>query len=1147
MRYFNAHMIRLFQFVVLVFLMVGTECYSQVKNFKFYSVEDGLAQSQVNSIYQDSKGNLWIGTNGGGLSIFNGRSFKNYTEKEGLGSNIINSIIEDSKGRMWFATWGNGISMFDGKSFTIYTMDDGLCDDKFYDILEDSYGNIWFGSRTGITMYDGKEFKCSMDWKELEKIQITAINEDRNGVIWFGGRKLMRYNGQEFQIIESKELENIGITALHVDNKGDLWIGTWQNGVFKYDGSEFTSYTTQNGLTHNIVSSITEDKEGNIWLGTYGGLTKYNGSVFEKYTPKGELKVSVIYSLMVDFEGNLWIGTAGQGLGVFQGERFIHFNREVGINNDMIWSILEDRKGNMWFGTYGGGVSRVENFYEKIDAFKPLDIKHFTEKDGISNDRIYNIIEAKNGDIWFGTWNGLTKYDGKSFKTFGKKDGLESTIFYSIMEDKKGDLWVGTLGGAYKYDGTSFNKFAIKDDMDENVNIYIVYEDRKGNLWFGTEGEGVFKYNGNRLIQYTQEHGLASNLIISILQDEKENMWFGTYGGGISILIDNPQESTQIKDIKEFKKGGRTIYWDYVTTEDGLSDDGIILMIFDDKGNLWVGNNKGVDKFYTNGYYNYGTKLVENFGKEEGFVGIECNANATFKDSRGNLWFGTINGASMYNPGEDKINQAEPFTNIIKTRLFFEDYDFSKYADRINKATNLPEGLILPYDKNHLTFDFIGISLTIPEKVKYQYRLVGFDKDWSPITKETYATYSNLFHGNYEFQVRSCNNDGTWNKQPARFAFAIVPPVWKTPWFIILCLVSISGLLYLFVRLRTNTLQREKTVLADRVDERTTELKGAYENLKRLEKHKETLTEMIVHDLKNPLNSIIGFSKRQPGKNETEAIHQAGVQMYNMVLNILDVQKYDDSDVKLDKADYPLSLMVHDALRQIKLLIKQKSLKIENRVKPDYHATVDFEIISRVIVNMLTNSVKYSPVGGKVIIKADEVKKKGGDFLKVSIEDEGIGIPHENLEKIFDKYSQVDAKKLGQTRSTGIGLTFCKMMVEAHSGEIWALSEVGKGATFYFTIPKAEVEDMMGEVNLDALMTDEMKRLELSGGDKKILIPLLESFKQLEVYETSKNMEILNTLTLNGNEALNQWRSEMETAIFNCDETKYQDLLQLIE
>ncbi|MBL4655773.1 MAG: hypothetical protein JKY33_08125, partial [Bacteroidia bacterium] len=523
-----------------------------------------------------------------------------------------------------------------------------------------------------------------VDWQGLEKFQITSIVEDKKGVLWFGGRKLYKYDGQEFQTFDSKELENIGITALHIDHKEDLWIGTWQNGVFKYNGSDFTNYTTQNGLTHNIVSSITEDKDRNIWLGTYGGLTKYNGDVFERYTPKGELKVSVIYSLMVDYEGNLWIGTAGQGLGVFQGERFIHFNREIGLNNDMIWSILEDKKGNMWFGTYGGGVSRVEKFYEKIDAFEPLEFQNFTEKDGLSNDRIYNIIESKNGDIWFGTWNGVTKYDGKNFKTFGKKDGLESTIFYSIMEDTKGDLWLGTLGGAYKYDGTSFEKFSIKADMDESINIYIVYEDKKGNVWFGTEGEGAFKYDGNKLIQYTNENGLVSDLIISILQDDKDNMWFGTYGGGISILLDNAKESTQIKDAKEFKKGNRTLYWDYITTEDGLSDDGIILMIFDDQGNLWVGNNKGVDKFYTNGYYKYGTKLVENFGKEEGFVGIECNANATFKDSRGNLWFGTINGASMYCPGEDKINKAEPFTNIIKTRLFFEDYDFSNYADSIN-------------------------------------------------------------------------------------------------------------------------------------------------------------------------------------------------------------------------------------------------------------------------------------------------------------------------------------------------------------------------------------------------------------------------------------------------------------------------------
>ncbi|MCH8318306.1 MAG: hypothetical protein IIA88_07385 [Bacteroidetes bacterium] len=267
-----------------------------------------------------------------------------------------------------------------------------------------------------------------------------------------------------------------------------------------------------------------------------------------------------------------------------------------------------------------------------------------------------------------------------------------------------------------------------------------------------------------------------------------------------------------------------------------------------------------------------------------------------------------------------------------------------------------------------------------------------------------------------------------------------------------------------------------------------------------------------------------------------------------MTLNILDVQKFEETDVQLNLEDHILISVVQDALDQLEVLIKQKGLIVENKITHSPQCRFDFEVISRVIVNLLTNAIKYTPAGVRISLSAESVKEDMEEFIKISVSDTGAGIPADKLVLVFDKFSQVEAKKSGQIRSTGLGLTFCKLVVEAHKGRIWVESEEAKGTTFYFTLPMVQgVKIEEKEVILSKTEEkEEVMDINLSGENKAYLKSLFKKFEGLDVYDVSRNMELLNKIDLKGTKDIQKWKDELETAVLNCNEKKYIQLLALI-
>jgi len=568
------------------------------QSFTTFTKEDGLAGNGVTSILEDREGYLWFGAGGwnvegSGVSRYDGHGFVTFTTEDGLAHNNVWSILEDKEGCLWFGTSGGGVSHYDGHGFVTFTTEDGLAHNDIRAIVEDRDGNLWFGTYGGgVSRYDvaklrdGRSFVNFTTEDGLNFNSVTSIAEDKEGNLWFGTYwgGVSRYDGTSFLKFSRKDgLADNRITSIAEDRESNLWFGTYAGGVSCYDGKRFLTFTVEDGLADNRVNSILEDGGGYLWFGTYGGASRYDMGSFATFTTRDGLANNDVRAAAEDRAGNLWFGTH-EGVSRYDGDSFLTFTREDGLVRDDVRAIAEDREGNLWFGTYNGGVSRYESPGESTGRFtfppiaKVRDGRNFvtfSRKDGLAHNNVWAITEDRENNIWFGTVDGVSRYDGDGFVIFTTEDGLAHNHVWSILEDREGNLWFGTVGGVSRYDGSSFVTFTTEDGLADN-HVWAILEDREGNLWFATKG-GVNRYDGQNFQTFTVKDGLPCKNIRSILEDREGYFWFGTSGGGVCKY-----------DGKNFQN---------ITTRDGLAHNTVRQIVQDKAGNFWFATPNRITKY----------------------------------------------------------------------------------------------------------------------------------------------------------------------------------------------------------------------------------------------------------------------------------------------------------------------------------------------------------------------------------------------------------------------------------------------------------------------------------------------------------------------------------------------------------------------
>jgi ligand-binding sensor domain-containing protein/signal transduction histidine kinase len=808
--------------------------------FTNYSTEQGLPLNSVFCSATDQAGNLWFGTIGGGVSKYDGKTFTNYTIAQGLVGNVVFSIVEDKAGNLWFGT-SSGVSKYDGYRFTSFTTSEGLAGNFVSSLMQDSWGNLWVGSQGGgASKYDGQHFTNYTTAQGLASNDVRCMIQDKSGNIWFGTAAggLSKYDGKTFtNYTTAQGLGNNSVNRIAQDKAGNFWFGT-NAGVSKYDGNKFTNYTTMDGLAGNAVSCIVQDKAGNLWFGTYAnGISKYDGSKFTNYTKKQGLAENNITNILKDKAGNLWFTSYG-GVIKYEGNGLTSYTTAHGLASNMVFTILQDNGGNLWFCTYDGGVSR----------YNGKSFTNYTAAQGLADNRVWNMLEDRAGNIWFATdKGGASKFDGKRFTNYTSEQGLASNGISCIAQDKAGNIWFGTSEGASKYDGKSFTNYTTAQGLVGN-NVMRIVQDKAGNLWFATHDDGVSKYDGNQFTKYTTAQGLVSNKVYNLISDKAENIWVGTNAG-----------------VSKYDGKSFTNY----TTEQGLSDNYIWAMVEDKQRDMiWFGTNQGLSGLKENSSTtgNPRQNVFENFTKNTGYPIKGVGAGALLVDNKGILWVGSgqnelirfdyaavnkntvafnlkIQTVKVNNEPvcwnnllrKQQVNKTDSLTILNEMITSFGkvlspailDSMAQKYGDiqlgGVTPFYPVPINLVLPYKDNSITIDFVAIEPALQKQVKYQYKLEGYSKDWSPLSNNSAAVFGNMKAGDYNFKLRAVSPFGVWSE--TTYPFKVLPPWWATWWAYGFYALLAGGVGYTLYRnhiqsLKSKQAEKIKAIVATQEEER---------------------------------------------------------------------------------------------------------------------------------------------------------------------------------------------------------------------------------------------------------------------------------------------------------------------------------------
>ncbi len=1056
---------------ILFLIILGSSLFAARIQFSHISVEEGLSQSNIACIFQDSTGFMWFGTTDG-LNRYDGKKFKVFQhhphDPRSLTSDNISAICEDKAGKLWFGT-GNGLNEYDPRTeqFTNYkhNSDDlqSLGGNIVKTLYADESGIVWIGTYSGgLDKYDPRtrEFTRYKFDKKLSANRVYKICGGQPGTIWLGtggyGVSKFDIEKEKFTIYKHipgnpNSVADDYINAIFFDRETDtLWVGSGK-GLDKFDieTEEFTHFKHDpkrpDGLADGYVKSLLIDSHDVLWIGTPNGLNKYNlrteEFAFFRHEPNdpSSLSHNRVFSIYEDRSGALWFGTGGEGLNVYDRKlhKFLYYQHNPNDSNSLsqnkVYAIFEDRSGHIWLGTTRG----LNRFDPKTEGFTHY-LADPRDPHSLTHNTIFSICGSRSGKLWVGTAYGLNEFDPQTGKALQYRwdrqtnfspHSIGHVVVLDLHEDRSGMLWIGTRRSLDKFDPEKkvFTHYQYSLSSEFLINpsneVNVIYGDSSGILWLGTSG-GLFKFNPEKeeFIAFTNNpdnpETLGYNVVNTILEDRWGTLWIGTEGGGLDNF--NPGTGT----------------FSHYTDKNGLPNNNIKGILEDNKGNLWISTAKGLSRF------NHETGTFRNYSQKAGLQGYEFNEGSCFFSKTGEMYFGGMKGFNRFYPGGIEDNLHLP--PIVITRFIIPDIGGGANGDLpLQKEVSLSEEIVLSHTDNIFSIEFAALDYTDPGKNQYKCMLEGFSNDWINLGYKNDITFTNLDSGNYTFRVKGSNNDGIWNRDGASLKIVILPPFWHTWWFRFFLAAFVSGFLFFLHKLRTTRIKQDL-------------------EKKRLEKElrlKADFTAMLVHDLRSPLTAIIGYSdmlnempEQMDVKKTGQVIHRSSEKMLSLINDMLELSKFEAGKMALEIKEVDISATVIEIVEIMTPLFKKKEINLVCDFDPatgKSKLAIDLEKIGQVITNFLSNAAKFTPQQGTVFIK---ILKMTGGRIEVSVSDNGPGIPQDKQEFLFDKYVQFN--KGLKTKGTGLGLAVSKLIVDSHGGAIgYRHGDLGVGSTFYFRLP----------------------------------------------------------------------------------------------
>jgi ligand-binding sensor domain-containing protein len=794
-----------------------TLLFSQSYQIKTYGIDNGITQPYVYTINQGKKGYLWIGT-GDGICKYDGIGFKTFYTTDGFAENFATTSYKDNRRNLWIGHNQGGVTFYDGKSFKIINTT-GFSKSPVTSINEDSKGVIWCATQNDGIFRIGKNFEVDVFKVEFNQKNIFSINFTKNDQMLVGTAEgLMLYNleGEKRKPIFVNAIDCIPETKIQCiikkNNSGSFWLGTEDAGIFLLTPTSnkslpFKADAIGKDLAVDLINiqDVYEDKSSNLWIATFGnGLVKLNLSPFTlKYEDflrfsddngLGNKYTKTIYS---DHEGNIWVGTYGTGLVQLTDNCFTFYSHSPEIYGSSVSSILVNEK-TKWFG--------VENGLIKIDLTQKIKWVFYSKKNGFVDDIVTALFQLDSATLIIGTSKTGAFKLNIAKGIFTKIDLNEDLLCQSInsIVGNKDALWIATKGGIFKQELKEkiTTHFTTENGLTHNnINQIVIGHDNK--LWIATHSNFISYIDDKENVANLKIYGGKDLInITSILEDNKNNIWVATFGNGV------------------FKIHGETIT--KYTTENGLKSNYCYSIIKDGSNNIWVGHRLGLSRIKPE------NSEIDIFDKNEGILG-DCNYTSSYTDDAGFTWFGTTQGAAQFDPHKDKKNLTPPIINITSFKLNDKEIDFSRDT-------------ILPFENYRLRIDFIGITFKSNTHVLYQYKLEGYDIDWSDKTNNTFAQYGKLNDGEYTFLLRAFNNDGVSNQSPFSIKIVIAPPFWKRVWFILLCIIVVVYSFYIWLKIREGNHRKFEIQLQKALNEKTREVVFQKEEI---EKKNKDITDSI--------------------------------------------------------------------------------------------------------------------------------------------------------------------------------------------------------------------------------------------------------------------------------------------------------------
>lgn len=1034
-------------------------------NFRHYTINEGLSQNTVFCLLEDRDGIIWMGT-ADGLNKFDGYDFKYYKHEfrnaYSISNNQINALYEDKSGKIWIGT-ADGLNVFDKhtEKFTRLstTKSPTLTSNDFItSIYEDSKGNIWITSQEGLKLYNLKSKKFSV-YPYIENRRADRVMEDSHGILWVSvGKDLRRFDPAKKKYLplptileNNSSLRKSFVRVFAKDKTNRIWIGTETAGLFIYDESTNTledfknDKADKNSLPADIIREIFFTNDGKVLLGTRDGLSVYNSQT-KKFTnykndrfDPNSLSQNSIRDILQDRAGNFWLATYGGGVNLLPTSnsmfRYIGAKtpNKAGLSYRMVSSIADAQNGALWIGTEGGGL----NYWNpQSSAFKSYALPQISSNIGANT---IKCIYPENGNLWLGTVNGLYFMNTSSGNLRKVPLPAENREIVSIVRIKD-ELWLATNGsGIISLNRNGKTRAFTISAGDANSltrnNVFTILKDEADNLWVATN-KGLNYFDKKKFTQYhVQEknpYSLSNSSFSALFIDSKKRIWIGTKGGGLNLYE---------KSTNRF----------YVIDESfGLANNVIQAIEEDKKGNLWVSTNKGLSRIEIKRPppFTKQSVSISNYFVEDGLQSNQFMPNASYKNEKGELFFGGINGLTYFSPENITSNKYKP--PVIFTEFLIRNKPVIEYGEDspLQRPINETKEITLTHDQVFISFKFAALNYVNPAKNKYAYKLEGFkrDEDWHFVGDQRIATYTNLDAGTYIFKVKASNNDGLWNETPKTIKIIVLPPWWKTWWAYLLYTLVIAGILYFYYYYSIKTAKLQKDL--------------EYEHLIRekdseLHQRKLNFFTNISHEIKTPLTLILAPLEKllslNHGNNRIQ--HQLmlmkgnGERLMKLIHQLLDFRKFDSGNMEFQTAEGNLVSFVKEIVASFEAYANHLNINIGLEAeKKSIKAWFDRDKFEKILYNLLSNSLKFTRPGGKITIRIKETETSPGNkgFAIIEVEDNGSGISPDNIESVFEpfKYYDEDGANL---QGSGLGLAFTKALVELHHGEISVSSTQASG------------------------------------------------------------------------------------------------------